>query len=320
MSSSGGIKLDVAAIGDVDPSGDAGECEDTTDEAVLMFVPCADATIAPPFDEDYECFQFSDVPGVPPEYGGSTFSLSEPDLLLIGGNANTADGALYAIRVTRDAHCHITGFADASAKYVADAEYNDGGLAYAPNGTLLLARWPVNELGQLINLAVATTRVDSMADLGVTGDQGTAAIAFVPGGFPAEGAFKLMTWSGGQFYTVSLDEDGAGTYDVSDAVYHASLPGGPEGFVYISAENPQFGAPAILVSEWTAGYVAAYDIDDEANPVLSSRRDFIVDLDGAEGAHIDPAGGDFLFTTFRGGNVIVTVRGFLPNEPPPPAG
>jgi len=315
-----GPRLDLVPTDDVPMPGLG--CEDTTDSAALVFTPC-DSTIvlAAPFDEDYECFQLVDIPGVPPEYGGSTFSLDDPDTLLIGGDANTEPGALYSIDVTRDELCHITGFASASAQQVAAAEYNDGGLAYAPNGTLFLARWPVNELGQLAPGAVATSRVDAMGPLGVsTGmqvDQGAAAIAFVPAEFPSEGAFKLLTWEGGFFYTMAIASDGGPTYDVLSATYELTLPGGPEGFVYVSEANAQIEAPSVLVSEWTAGNVALYEIDDQADPILATRRDFIVGLTGAEGAHIDPTGGDFVFTTFGGGNVIIAVRGFVPNLPPP---
>jgi hypothetical protein len=313
-------RLDLAPSDDV-PTPGLG-CEDTTDAAALVFAPCSAAIVlAPPFDEDYECFELTNVPGVPPRYGGSTFSLVDPDTLLIGGDANTEPGALYSLEVTRDEQCHITGFASASAQQVAAAEYNDGGLVYAPNGTLFLARWPVNELGQLAPGAVATSRIDAMGPLGVsTGmqvDQGTAAIAFVPAEFPNEGAFKLLTWEGGFFYTVVIQPDGGQTYDVLSATYELTLAGGPEGFVYVSAENAQIEVPSVLVSEFSAGNVALYEIDDQADPIPATRRDFIVGLVGAEGAHIDPTGGDFVFTTFGGGNVIVVVQGFVPNLPPP---
>ena len=36
-------------------------------------------------------------------------------------------------------------------------------------------------------------------------------------------------------------------------------------------------------------------------------------LTGAEGAFLDPLSGDFLFTTFGGGNRLIAIRGFTPN-------
>lgn len=318
--SGGPLLLDVGAD-DSGPGGSGGgtsKCEDTTADAVIPLLPCADPIlIAPPFADDYSCFQTANIPELPPSYGGSVFSLDDPDLLLIGGSANTASGALYGMRVSRDANCHVTGFIDPAPTQVAAAEFNDGGMVYAPNGTLMLARWPVHELGQLAPGAVQTSKVISLSALAPSGDQGIAATAFVPGGFAAEGRFKIMTWSGGVFYDVVLADDGSGqTFDIVTTTQEAVLGGGPEGFVYVDDSSPQIAGPSMLVSEWSAGFVALYDVDAAGVPLLATRQDFITGLSGAEGAHIDPTGGDFVFTTFGGGNVIVTVRGFAALPPP----
>jgi hypothetical protein len=53
------------------------------------------------------------------------------------------------------------------------------------------------------------------------------------------------------------------------------------------------------------------------DPILSSRRNFPTGLEGAEGAVLDPVTGDFLFSTFGGGDRVVLVSGFT--DPPPPA-
>jgi hypothetical protein len=74
----------------------------------------------------------------------------------------------------------------------------------------------------------------------------------------------------------------------------------------------------MIVSEYSAGQVAVYDMDVSGNPVIASRRLFISGLTGAEGAAIDPISGSFLFSTFGGGNHVVVVRGFAPINPPPP--
>ena len=49
----------------------------------------------------------------------------------------------------------------------------------------------------------------------------------------------------------------------------------------------------------------------------ASRRDFLVGLDGAEGAVLDPVTGDFLFSTFGGGDRVVRISGFTELPPPP---
>ena len=66
----------------------------------------------------------------------------------------------------------------------------------------------------------------------------------------------------------------------------------------------------MLLSEFGTGSVGAYDIDASGNLVLASRRDFLTGLSGAEGAIIDPLTGDFLFSTFGGGNQVVVISGF----------
>src|SRR5262249_6214170 len=74
---------------------------------------------------------------------------------------------------------------------------------------------------------------------------------------------------------------------------------------------PQFGADSILVSEYSNGKIAAYTIDGNGDPNAASRRDFMTGLSGAEGAVVDPLTGDFLFSTFGGGDRVIVVRGFV---------
>ncbi len=72
----------------------------------------------------------------------------------------------------------------------------------------------------------------------------------------------------------------------------------------------------MLVSEFSAGNVVAYDLDSNGNPLSATRRELVTGLVGAEGAAIDPLTGDFLFSTF-GATVdrVVVLRGFT--ELPP---
>src|SRR4029434_10134117 len=91
-------------------------------------------------------------------------------------------------------------------------------------------------------------------------------------------------------------------------------------FAYVPLGSLLFGSQSMLVSEYSAGNVAAYTIDANGNPVPGSRRTFIAGLDGAEGAPIDPLTGDFLFSTCGCGgaaNRVIAVRGFtLPGTAP----
>jgi hypothetical protein len=96
-----------------------------------------------------------------------------------------------------------------------------------------------------------------------------------------------------------------------------NVPGGPEGFVYIDAANPALGVNSMLISEYSAGAVGAYQVDDMGNRLVATRRTFLSGLSGAAGAAIDPVTGDFLFSTFGGGSRVVRVSGFLAPIPQP---
>jgi hypothetical protein len=246
------------------------------------------------------------------------FKFDDPNVLLLGGNANDAPGALYAASVIRDASNHITGFTG-TAPFFADAPYNDGGVVYGPGDVLFCTQWPVNQLGQMKPGSTAPDRVIDMAPLGVGGSS-LAALNFVPSGFGGAGRLKLESWVDGNWYDATVTPDGSGTYDLVgvNQVAGSTLPGGPEGFVYVSPTSPLFSTHSILVSAFSEGRVDAYEVDGNGDPIVATRRLFLGELEGAEGALFDPLTGDFLFSTFGGGDRIVAVRGFdLPPIPAP---
>ncbi|GJQ29036.1 MAG: hypothetical protein HBSAPP03_09200 [Phycisphaerae bacterium] len=269
----------------------------------------ASQTIDPFYAGSYSYTDLGSAPNVPPLYGGLTVLAGSPNVLLLGGEANGPNGALYAVGVTRDANGHINGFTGTTTLYAA-APYNDGGVSYGPGGVLFASRWPVNELGQYLPGSSAPDKVIDLAPLGVV--PSNASVQFVPAGFSGAGRMKLASWAGGQFYDATYAPDGFGTFDVLSVTQTATIVGGPEGFVYVPLGSPLFAGECMLVSEYSAGNVAAYDVDANGDPIVGSRRDFITGLIGAEGAHIDPYTGDFLFSTFGGGNRIIVVQGFVP--------
>jgi hypothetical protein len=241
--------------------------------------------------------------------------LGDPNTLLIGGFANTASGAIYSIDLVRDSEGHITGFSGSASLY-AEGEYNDGGVQYGPGGVLFLARWPSNELGQNAAGSTTTDKIISMGDLGVSSS--LAGLSFVPSGLPGAGQLKIVTWSGGDWYTLDITPDGGGTYDATSATYHDTLPGGPEGIAYVPLGSPVFeSVPSVLIAEYSAGVISAYEVDSNGDPILATRQEFLTELTGAEGAFIDPLTGDFLFSTFGGGDRIVVVSGFMAPVPEP---
>lgn len=276
--------------------------------------PCASVGVMvdPVFAGQYTCFDLGPVPGAPAtKYGGLTLTAGRCSTrLLIGGDANQPFGKLYGIDVVRDAAGHIGGFVGTAA-VAADAPYNDGGVTLGPGGVLFLTRWPNNELQQTRPGSMAADKVIMLEPLMVA--YASASLAFVPAGLPGAGALKLVAWSQGQFYTLGMKPDAQGTYDITSATSTLMLPGGPEGFVYVAAGSAQFPTHSMLVSEWTAGQIAAYEIDEHGDPKLATRRPFIAGLQGAEGAYRDPATGDFFFSTW--GEMVdhvVVVRGFRP--------
>ena len=289
--------------------------------ALAVGSPVASAqapVVVPPFDGAYSAADIGSPPGVPANLGGLTLRAGTTDRLLIGGAANTPTGALYEVGLVRDGSGHITGFAGTATRF-ADAANNDGGVAYGPGGVLFLARYSNNEIGQTLPGSTITNRVIPLGPLGITGSPGS--LLFVPPGQPGAGSLKIASYSGGQWYDAAVAPDGSGTYDIVNV---RAIPGavlsGPEGFIYVNPGSPRFGGPSLLVSEYGSGRVSAFEVDAEGDPRVATRRDFITGLTGAEGALVDPLTGDFLFSTYGGGNRVIVVRGFARPLPPPVAG
>jgi hypothetical protein len=230
------------------------------------------------------------------------------------------DGRLYTIDVLRDGDGHISGFSGVAAQFGSVGEFNDGGVVFGPGGVLFTARYPENELGQTLPGDLDETRITSLTGLGVAVSPG--GLMFVPPGLPGTGQLKLVSWEGGEWYTLSLALAPDGTYDILAAALGPTLPGGPEGIAYVPPGSPLFANPSVLISEYSDGNVAVYEVDGSGNPIVASRLDFVLGLTGAEGALVDPLTGDFLFSTFLldGGDEVLRVRGFVPPPPVPEPG
>jgi hypothetical protein len=263
--------------------------------------------LGPEFVKDYSFADLGQVPGLPPRQGGLVPLRGDPDTLLIGGYANTPAGKLYAVKVTRDGTKSIVAFGP--AVYYAEAPYNDGGLVYTHDGTLLCAQWPVCKLGQL---KLGSRVPDPIIDLGAPSHlDSLASLNF----FPPSGHLKMLAWSGGRWFDSQITPAAGGSYRLHDVRHVTTLGGGPEGFVYVPEGSPQFPTPSVLVAEWSAGNIAAYEVAEEGDPMPATRRLFMGRLTGAEGGMIDPLTGDYLFTTFGGGDRVVRVDGL--NIPKP---
>jgi hypothetical protein len=274
----------------------------------------AAATIAPAYAGSYTITDLGNISSIPDPYGGLNVVAGNYNTLLLGGAANQAGGLFYTVPVTRGAGNHITGFGPTSVFGTAGA-YNDGGLAYGPGGVLFYTRYPVNQIGEIKPGSTSDDKIVDLSALGIVSS--TGALNFVPGGFPGFGHLKISSWAGGQWYDVTYAPDGAGTYDLTSATYINTYPGGPEGFIYVPHGSPLFPGNNLLMAEYSAGTVGAYQLDSNGDPILASRQDFILGLVGAEGAFIDPITGDFLFSTFITGSEVYEVQGFTPTVPEP---
>lgn len=287
--------------------------------SVTLAIPqAAGQTLAPAFAGTYSITNLGTPTGVPGALGGLTALTGDPNTLLIGGNANTGSGAIYSIGVTRDGTGHISGFSGTATQF-ATAPNIDGGLAYGPGGVLFATTYNNNNLLQYKPGSTAPDKAIDLSALGVQSSTGT--VNFVAGGFAGAGEVRITSYNFGQLYKAALTADGSGTYDVSGVTQIASSgSGGPEGLVWVPAGSPVFAGPTALVTEYRNGWVSAYSwtTDGSGNGTINtaSRQDFITGLTGAEGAFVDPSTGDFLFSTFGGGNQVIRVSGFVPVPEP----
>jgi hypothetical protein len=274
-------------------------------------------TIQPPYDEDYTFTDLGSVPGLPMPYGALDFLPGNPNVIVIGGSANAADGAFYSIGVVRNAQHQITAFSGTAA-YFSDGQFNDGGAVFGPGGVLFYTRFPTNEVGQVAPGSAITDKIIDLTTLGVSPSVG--ALNFVPAGFPGAGQMKIVSYGGspggrsGDWYTASYAPDGAGTYDITSATYNTTIPGS-EAFVYVPVGSPIFPGGSMLVSEYGSGAVSIYHFDASGDPNPATRSLFIDDFPGVLGAVVDPLTGDCLFSIFRRADRVIVVRGFRPTDP-----
>jgi hypothetical protein len=275
--------------------------------------PCVGVAFGTDFAGSYTCTTLGKPAGLTGSLGGATFL--DANTLLLGGNANAVSGYIQALTVTRDSGNHITGFS-ANAFY-ASAPFIDGGLAFGPGGVLFATGYSNNTVLEFLPGATAPSKTVNLPSL----SSSVGSLGFVPAGFNGAGAFKVVSYSNNNWFDASLTADGLGTFDISltDVV---TIGDGPEGIAYVKGTNAGFaGDDSVLVSAYRGNKVLAYDIDANGDPIVASGRDFMTGLAGAEGAVIDPLTGDFIFSTFGGGDQVVVVSGFdaPPVDTPEPA-
>jgi hypothetical protein len=279
--------------------------------------PGLTVTFSPLYEPLYDVFDLGPVPGIPPGHlGGCVIKHDDPNTMLIAGESETPNGAIYAVPLKRDACGHIIGF-DGIATLVAQTPYVDANLVYGANNILLYPQWPVNQLSQLLPGQTQPSSTIDLTALGVAGGS-ISGLGFVPPTLPAGGGSRALTWSEGFWYHLTLGFDGQ-LYTVSSPQQTTTLPNGPGGFAYVPVGSPGFTKPSLIVAEWSVDKVATYEVDDQGDPIVATRQDFFTAFPRPWGAYFEPETGDFVFLTWGPApDRVYVVQGFTVPPPPPP--
>lgn len=277
---------------------------------MLVFIPGRSQTLTNDFvAAGYTLTDLGSIDQLPAQNGGLTIRPDQPNTLYIGGSANNSGGGLYTVALTRDPVTnHITGFGGAATLFT-EAPNNDGGILFDQNGTLLFTRYSMNELGQKLTNNTYTTT--SLTEYGVASSVG--ALALVPDGYPGAGGLVFSSYNTGILYNVPYTVDAAGQYFLSNKIAEVTVypeAAGPEGIAYIPAGSAAFPNLSMAISSYGTGTVLVYEVGEYGLPVTLTARQMVIGLSGAEGAWIDPVTGDFLFSTFGGGNKVIRISGF----------
>ena len=277
---------------------------------VLAFYQGNAQSLTPEFvTAGYTLTDLGSIEQLPSQYGGLTIRPEQPNTLYIGGNANNSSGALYSVALIRNPDTkQITGFGGAAVLY-REAPNNDGGIIFDQYGTLLFTRYSMNELGQILpdNSYISIP----LTGYGIASSVG--ALAFIPEGYPGAGGLVFSSYNAAIMYNVPFTKDANGQYilsnQIAEVTIHSVAPG-PEGIAYIPAGSAAFPNLSMAISSYANGTVVVFDVGDYGLPVPSTAREMVSGLTGAEGALIDPLTGDFLFSTFGGGNKVIRISGF----------
>lgn len=302
--------------------------------------------LAPRFaSSSYAAFDLGPVPvddgpdaGPVEPIAGCAVARDDPNTLLFVGRSDLASAAIYSVMVRRDACGHIVGL-EGPSKLRAPLAQADANLIYAPDGTLLVPLFPSARIAQ-IGIDFGPVRTDDLKALGVKGPAvpsatGTAAgespggIAFVPPHLGAAGELRAVTYPSGNWYHLATTAAIPGISIVA-ATKTLALDNGPGAIAYVPSESPAFAKPSILVTEWFSGpgssytpeknahpvsgdqHVVVYEVDDQGDPIPSTRAPFFAWFERPWGASFDPVSGDLLLIRLNDPDHLVAVHGFAP--------
>ncbi len=274
-----------------------------------------DVQLAAPFDTHYKVHDLGPVPGVPNPLGGTVIAATDPNTLLVAGGSENASGAIYSIAVVRDPCGHIAGFSG-TATQVAATPNVDANLTYVGD-VLIYTEWPQHTISQLTPSATAPDRRTDLTTIGLAAtDSGPGGLGRVPPNLPTAGELRIVTWPGGRWAHVASAPDG-NLLSITSATEQSVVPNEPGGFAYVPAGSPGFSQQSVIVAEWrfdsTLDRVAVYEVDDQGDPMLATRREFFAKFPRPWGAYFEPVTGDYLFLSWgTGEDRVYAVRGFVP--------
>lgn len=279
------------------------------------------AALAPAFDDQYTIVNLGAPPGVPSDLGGICFLHDDPNILLIGGRANTTDGAIYAVPLVRDDAGHIVGFGGPGTLLATAPGPDDGGingsLSYFDDSELLTyCTYPDNGFGQIGPGQATPNAIQDLDATILVASLGAHAV--VPCGLPGGHTLKFTTHDPGSWYEgvwfVQQDAGcGVGCLIVAPTRMTARLDGGLAAITYVRGTNPAFDEHTVLITKRDAARIDGYRLDPDGNPRVDTEFPFVTNLAGAFGMTVDGATHDLVVSTSGDdGNEIHVVVGFDP--------
>lgn len=272
--------------------------------------------------------------GVPGRLGAMLF-INNGDTLLIVGDAEATNSAVYSVPVIRDPITRrVTGFGTATLVFSGNplTAGIDAGMELGPSGTLFYTYWDAHRVAQRTTLTSTTEVSFDMTPTGVPSS--VAGLAFSPHlvdpatGF---GQLQVSSWLGNGVYNVPLTPAGGGVYTPGMATLFVSLPQQGTGAIQYIPQglytgnmmyvNWDFGEVRMVVIDRATGL----PIDDTTGqPTLGTTnpRDirFAYEIGvGPWGLEFDPQTLDFFVSTWNGNpaNSIIQFSGpGFANQPP----
>ena len=285
------------------------------------------AVLEPEFATKYSVYNLGPPPlgarnGQNNPYALSSFVLPKKgDLCTVffGGDTPSRDGALLAVRMIRDTEGHFIGFGRSTRTAILGSA-GWGASYYGNSDLMLVTAWvgsftPTGPLSNGLFQLKPTDLTPGKYSINPAYPVSNTVTSLVPQGYPGAGKLKSTVWPLGEWYSATLVPDGNGyvSFATQVRVTTSNLQGRPHGFSYVPRASQGFSKDSLVVSEWDAGILSAYEIDADGNPITATRRVMMRGFTSIAGSAFDPLSGDLILTKHGGnGNEqrTIAVRGF----------